>query len=163
FTAGLGAYFWLSRGPTKGQLLRFLLSRGGWVMFLGATLGRLAVGVSFTSSPFVVYSVWGVGVGVIAVALLVFLSVPSFGGCLTGFSRAVIALHNLLNPVPMWPGLHQLAPFQVGETTVVIAYTLIPWFAVMAAGFCFGRIMELPEASRWAWMIRIGAAATAVF
>src|SRR5215475_6334024 len=40
FTAGIGAFFWLSHGRTKAQLSRFLLSRGLWLVFLELTLVR---------------------------------------------------------------------------------------------------------------------------
>jgi uncharacterized membrane protein len=45
-----------------------------------------------------------------------------------------------------------------GET-VVIAYTLIPWFAVMAAGFCFGEVFR----NHKPWMTPIGLGLTAAF
>ena len=50
FTAGLGAYFWLSRGRTRGQLSRFLWTRGLWLIVLeyGAAVVSLA---GCTTSP----------------------------------------------------------------------------------------------------------------
>src|SRR5262249_16094300 len=40
FTAGLGAFLWLQRGRSKGQLSRFLLTRGLWLIVLELTISR---------------------------------------------------------------------------------------------------------------------------
>src|SRR5438046_9652122 len=38
FTAGIGAFFWLSKGHTKGELSRFLWKRGLWLVLLELTV-----------------------------------------------------------------------------------------------------------------------------
>ncbi len=159
FTAGIGAYFWLAKGRTRSELSGFLAKRGLWLVFLDLTVVHYALAFSFTSSPFVINVLWGLGWGMIALALLVHLPVR----ILATLSIATIALHNLLDRFTMWPGIHQISTFQVDKMTVVIAYTLIPWFAVMAAGFCFGRVVAMPEAQRRRWMIRIGLSLTIAF
>src|SRR5579872_4521591 len=40
FTAGLGAFFWLSHGRTKAQLSQFLWTRGFWLIVLELTALR---------------------------------------------------------------------------------------------------------------------------
>jgi hypothetical protein len=45
----------------------------------------------------------------------------------------------------------------------VISYPLIPWFAVMALGFCFGPVFSLDPPRRRQWMIRTGLIVTAAF
>jgi uncharacterized membrane protein len=81
-------------------------------------------------------------------------------------SILTIALHNLLDPIQaaqlgslawLWNILHQQGIFMIGPVTVLVAYPLIPWIAVMAAGFCFGRIMQRR------WMIRLGIGLTVAF
>ena len=43
-TAGLGAYFWMTRGHhSKGELSRLLISRGIWLIVLEITLLRLVL------------------------------------------------------------------------------------------------------------------------
>jgi uncharacterized membrane protein len=159
FTAGIGSYFWLSKGRTAAQLSGFLAKRGLWLVFLDLTVIHYGLAFSFTSGPFVINVLWGLGWAMIALALLVHLPVR----ILASLSIAVIALHNLLDRFTMWPGLHQIAFFQLGKTTVVIAYTLIPWFAVMAAGYCFARVVAMPSAQRRQWMLGIGLALTIAF
>ena len=43
FTAGLGAFFWLSRGRSKGELSVFLWKRGVWLILLDLIVIRFAM------------------------------------------------------------------------------------------------------------------------
>ena len=164
FTAGLAAYFWLSRGRTKGQLSAYLVKRGLWLIFLELTVVRLAM--TFGAGPFIITVLWGLGLSMIFLALLAHLPVR----ILAAFCIAVIALHNLADPIMASPNfawllgvLHQVGPFNLGGVTVVVSYPLVPWFAVMALGFCFGQLFTLDADVRRRWMIRIGLATTAAF
>jgi uncharacterized membrane protein len=51
----------------------------------------------------------------------------------------------------------------VDGALVVAAYPLVPWFAVMALGFCFGGVVTLDPARRRWWMLRIGLGMTLAF
>jgi uncharacterized membrane protein len=44
-----------------------------------------------------------------------------------------------------------------------VGYPLIPWIAVMAAGYCFGRIVELEPDRRRRVLIQLGVGLTAAF
>ena len=46
---------------------------------------------------------------------------------------------------------------------VVAAYPLVPWFAVMALGFCLEPVVTLEPARRRWWMLRIGLGLTLAF
>jgi uncharacterized membrane protein len=46
---------------------------------------------------------------------------------------------------------------------VLVAYPLVPWIAVMAAGFCFGPILLFDDARRQKLLVRLGAGLTAAF
>lgn len=152
FTAGVGAYFLLQRGRTKAQVSSFLWTRGLWLIVLDLTAVRFAM--TWGQGPLLINVLWGLGWAMIALALLIHLPVR----VLASLSVAVIALHNLADPISL-PGLHQLGVFQVHGATVVISYTLIPWFAVMSAGFCFGEIFTKHKQ----WMPAIGLGLTAAF
>jgi uncharacterized membrane protein len=152
FTAGLGAYFWLQRGRTKGQLSEFLVKRGLWLMLLDVTAVRFAL--TLGAGPLIINVLWGLGVAMIVLALLIHLPVR----LLAILSIGVMLFHNLADSINL-PGIHQNGVFQIGGTTVVIAYTLVPWFAVMAAGFCFGEIFTKHQQ----WIAPIGVALTAAF
>ena len=166
FTAGLAAFLWFRRNRTKIQLSRFLWSRGLWLVLLEITVIRLAF--TFGSGPIILTVLWALGWSMVILGFLVYLPVR----VLAAISLAVIALHNLTDSLPaskfgaaawLWNVLHQPGLIRLGSTSVVIGYPLVPWFAVMAAGFCFGPILLLDPAQRRRWMIGIGIAATVAF
>jgi uncharacterized membrane protein len=91
---------------------------------------------------------------------------------LTVLSILVIALHNLADPVQasqfgpaawLWNILHQQGVFRAGSALILVAYPLVPWIAVMAAGFCFGPVMSLDTVRRRQWLLRVGAAMILAF
>src|SRR5262249_42707661 len=91
FTAGVGAFLWLSRGRTTNQLSQFLWTRGLWLVLLELTVVRFAMFFSLTSGPVLLLVFWSLGWSMVALALLVRL--PSWA--IGAFSLAVILLHNL--------------------------------------------------------------------
>ena len=93
FTAGVGAYLRLQRsGSTKGQLSRFLWTRGLWLVFLELTVMRVALNFSFDARyPVLLLVIWALGVSMIALAALIHLP----HRVLAVLSIAVIALHNM--------------------------------------------------------------------
>lgn len=168
FTAGLGAFLWLRGGRTKSQLAHFLWQRGLWLVVLELTILRFAMNFSLVEGMVFLTVLWALGWSMVALGFLVRVPI----GPLAALSIAVIALHNLADPVPasqfggaawVWNILHRPGVFHVGSATVHAAYPLVPWFAVMAAGYCFGPIVTLdPLRRRW-WMMRIGGGLTLAF
>jgi uncharacterized membrane protein len=147
FTAGIGAFLWLQRGRTTTQLSRFLLTRGLWLMFLEVTSVRffLTLEIRFNSGVIILTVFWMLGLCMVALAGLVYLPVR----LLAALSVAMVAARNLLDPVAparfgnaawVWDILHNPAVFSFHGATVLVAYPLIPWVAVMAAGYCFGSV-----------------------
>ncbi len=96
---------------------------------------------------------WGLGWAMLMLALLVHLPVRVLGV----LSIAVIALHNLADGLNL-PGLHDVGVVQLG-IPAIISYPLVPWFAVMSAGFCFGEIFT----RRKQWMLPTGLSMTIAF
>ena len=163
FTAGAAAFLWLQRGHTKAQLSSFLWKRGIWLMLLEFTAFRFAVHFSLTTGPWLLSVLWALGLSMIVLAALVHLPLR----VLTVVSVATIALHNFADgwrPAGvLWIVLHRLAVFPLGDITVISAYPLIPWFAVMALGFCFGSILKNEPAVRRRIALQLGLATTAAF
>jgi uncharacterized membrane protein len=168
FTAGLGAYLWLRNGRTKAQLSQFLWKRGLWLIFLELTALRLAMNLSLSQGFIFLTILWAIGLSMVILGFLIHLPIRP----LAIFSIAVIALHNLADPIqaaslgaaaPLWNVLHQLGLINLAGAPVLVAYPLVPWFAVMAAGYCFGPILHLAPDERRRWMLRMGAALTVAF
>lgn len=170
FTAGMGAFLWWQRGNhTKGQLSRFLATRGAWFIFLELTVMQFAYNFNVSSRYLVLLLIlWIFGICMIALAALVYLPVRR----LAVFSVAVIVLHNCLDPISAsrfgaagwaWNMIHQPGVFRFAGRSVLVTYTLLPWIAVLATGFCFARIFTLEAAVRQRIMVRIGLVSTIVF
>jgi hypothetical protein len=89
-------------------------------------------------------------------------------------SLAMIAGHNLFDRlVPeqfgsfgwLWTVLHVgPRPLPISEHhTIFVVYPLIPWIGVMAAGYCLGRVFDLPEARRRHILWQLGVGLTGAF
>jgi uncharacterized membrane protein len=170
FTAGLGAFFWMRRNRTRAQLSRFLLTRGLWLIFLELTLLRFIFFLEyrFTDAFIFLNVLWMLGLCMVVLAALIY--VPR--RALIGLSVVVVAGHNLLDHVTaakfgrfgwLWNVVHQQGAFQVGTDTVFVAYPLVPWFAVMALGYCVGPVFQWDFLRRQQFLLRTGFALTAAF
>ncbi|HKS10789.1 MAG TPA: heparan-alpha-glucosaminide N-acetyltransferase domain-containing protein [Pyrinomonadaceae bacterium] len=181
FLAGTSAYLQLSRGKSKADLSRFLVTRGIWLIVLELTLVRLGVTFSFDPRMLAFLQViWVIGVSMIVLAALIYLPWKVVGS----FGLAMIALHNLLDgyrvtswrgpgtPTPgfgekIWILLHQaFEAFPIvgfPSPVLIVIYPLVPWVGVMAAGYTFGRLYELDAQRRRRLLLIVGGTATALF
>ena len=170
-TAGLGAFFWMSRGRhTKPELSRFLVSRGVWLILLEISVLRFIMfsQIGFRGNIIIVHILWAIGLSMIALAVLAYLPTR----VLAALSIAIIALHNLLDPISaqrfgraawLWEILHQQGPISFLGCTFVIAYPVLPWIGVISAGFVLGKAFLWEPARRRRFFLRLGLAMTAAF
>ncbi|MGC2364127.1 MAG: heparan-alpha-glucosaminide N-acetyltransferase domain-containing protein [Candidatus Sulfotelmatobacter sp.] len=170
-TAGLGAYFWMTRGHhSKRELSRLLISRGIWLIVLEVTVLRLIMfsQISFTANPVLLIILWAIGVSMIALAGLIYLPMR----VLMGISIAIIALHNLLNDVPaerfgraawIWNILYQRGVIAFDGIKFRPAYPVLPWIGVMAGGYCLGTVFEWDAHRRRSFLVRMGLGLAAAF
>jgi uncharacterized membrane protein len=123
---------------------------------------------SLSSGPVILNVLWMLGWSMIVLGFLVRLPLR----VVAGISIAMIALHNLADRVPatafgsaawLWNIAHQPGVFRAGKIIVLAAYPLVPWVAVMAAGFCFGPILRMDAARRQRLLLRTGAGLTLAF
>src|SRR5215813_5697607 len=170
-TAGLGAYFWMTRGHhSKGELSRLLISRGIWLIVLEVTILRVIFfsQISFTGNPVLLIILWAIGISMITLAGLIYLPMR----VIAAVSIAIIALHNLLDRVSaarfgrvawIWDILHQQNAFSFHGSTFVTAYPVLPWIGVMASGYCLGTVFEWDEHRRRIFLTRMGLGLAAAF
>jgi uncharacterized membrane protein len=187
FLAGTGAYLWASRGRTKAELSRFLVSRGLWLIVVELTLVTVGWTYNFTWSFVGLQVIWVIGWSMILLAGLAWLplrviagigiiliaghnlfdgihphpllaAVPATGGAPNPFGKGPIA--GVLSPdaTPwdwLWSFLHVFNP--------PVAYPLIPWVGVMAAGYAFGSVMKRTPEERRRICLRLGLGLTVGF
>ena len=160
--AGAGAYL-----RATSTLSRYLLTRGLWLIALEFTVVRAGFFFDVTGPPFILLVFWALGMSMIALAALIHLPFR----LLLAVSVTLIAAHNLFDGVQparfgalgwVWQILHVQGPLTANPPTIV-AYPLIPWVGVMAAGFCFGRVYTLDPRRRRQLLWRLGLTMTAAF
>jgi uncharacterized membrane protein len=180
FLAGTSVYLQLLRGKSRPELSKFLITRGLWLVVLEFTLVRLTmlfnVDYRFLGLAEVI---WVIGVSMIILAGLIYLPTPVTAVLGIG----MIALHNMLDginvppatamagiPRPdglqkIWLILHQAGflPLLQNGPGLFVAYPLIPWIGVMAAGYALGVVYKWESQRRRKWLLRLGLAVTILF
>lgn len=169
FLAGTGAFLSTRRGKTKKELSMFLLTRGLWLILLELTLVRFGWFFNFDYHFIFVQVIWAIGWGMIVLAGLVFLPVR----VIAAFGLAMIFLHNALDGLRsqdfgalrwLWVVLHETnVLFPREGSLLLIAYPLVPWVGVMAAGYAFGEILTLERERRRRTLLGIGLTAVVLF
>lgn len=161
---GTGA--WLARGRrSTGQLSRFLLTRGVWLIFLELVVSRgLGWQFNFDYHLTLLIVLWALGWAMIVLAGLVYLP-PSV---VTGFGLVMIATHNLFDSVPwenpLWKILHVPGLIVATPRFVVLeAYPLIPWVGVTAVGYGLGRVYKWSSERRRPFLLWTGVIASVLF
>ena len=165
---GTGASLSLGRTSVP-ELSRFLLTRGLLLIVLEATVVRALWQFNVDYRVTILNVLWALGWSMIVLAILVRLPrwvAPTFG-------LALIALHNLADGVrpvafgalaPLWNVLHQPGMLLATPRTVVfVAYPLIPWIGVAAAGYGLGEVYRWSAERRRAFLLRAGVGLTLAF
>ncbi len=161
---GTGAFL-AGQRRSRGELARFLLTRGAWLVFLDLVVLRcFSYQFNFDYRVTMLLVLWALGWALIALAAAVWLPTAA----IATIGIVMVAGHNLLDGVssahPLWRVLH--APgvvFAASGHVVFAAYTLIPWIGVTALGYALGAIYMWPAARRRTFLLRTGAAVTAAF
>lgn len=168
FLAGVSVHFLAPRRASLGMVSRFLVTRGLWLIFLEWTVVYLAFSFNFSYRIVLVQVLWALGWSMIVLAALIWLPRT----WILTIAVALIALHNAFDGVQaasfgfwgwLWNVLHVPTFVPVGGRLFAFLYPLIPWVGVMAAGYCFGPVMQMEALQRRKTLFRLGAALTAAF
>jgi uncharacterized membrane protein len=175
FLAGTSAYLYGQRVGDKRKLARYLVTRGLLLVLLELTVIRVAWTFNFDFAHYMLAGViWMIGWCMVLLAEIVFLPQTAIA---VG-SLAVIVGHNVTNFYPaamaslqeggaawLWKILYLGGAIQLGHNgpPLLILFVLVPWIAVMAAGYAFGPVMRMEPARRRTLCLRLGVATVAAF
>jgi len=162
-------------GRKHGDLSRFLLMRGAWLVLLELTLIRVAWTFNLDFQHYLLAGViWMIGWSMILMAVMVRLPVSAVG--VSGL--LIIAGHNAFMPrlMSMLPEnlgwLRKIVyvgffegPIQLSAAgpSLIVLYSIVPWIGVMAAGYAFGQVLTMEPARRNRLCLQIGLGATTLF
>jgi uncharacterized membrane protein len=174
--AGTSAGLMAAR-KSRGELARFLLTRGAWLILVEVSV----IATAWTFSPRGIAQVggltwtalqviWAIGASMVALAGFQWLGRRA---CFA-LGLAVVATHNLLDPIwpasqllerqwPVWVGLHSPMSVPAGPFLFVFRYPLLPWIGVMLVGFGMAGVFERAPARRNRILALAGAAITVGF
>jgi uncharacterized membrane protein len=164
FLMGTGAFL-AGRRRSPGELSRFLVTRGLWLIFLDLVVLRcLSYQFNADYRVTMLLVLWALGGALIALAVVIRL--PT--GVIAAIGGVMIAGHNLLDGVrsasPAWRILH--APgvvFASSGHVVFAAYVLVPWMGVTMVGYAIGTVYSWPPERRESLLVRLGLLLTAAF
>jgi len=170
FLAGISVYLAVKRGKPKGQLSGFLIKRGLWLILLELTV-LMWFGWAFKINLHLYFlaTLWALGWSMIVLAGLIHLPFR----VVAIFSAVLILGHNAFDGIKpeswgalgwLWQVLHVTSMIETKSGFTFFAfYPLIPWVAVMSAGYCFGRLYDWESVRRQRWLVGLGAGAIAAF
>ena len=168
FLAGTAAYLYGRKRPA--DLSRFLWTRGLWLVCLEWTVVRFVWTFDVLPGFLPMQVIWAIGWSMVVLAALSRLPVAAVGA----FGVIMIAGHNLLDGIgperfgdlafawTIFHGFGPLAPMDAAVTPFV-AYAVVPWVGVMAAGYAFGTFYDGAPDPRRARLLAFGAALVALF
>jgi uncharacterized membrane protein len=178
FLSGVSIYLQRMSGKSKGELSRFLLTRGLWLIILEFTVIRFLVTFNFDYAHFfgMAQVIWVIGASMVVMAALIYLPLTVVG--IVGLG--MILFHNLLDAYQLppsiafggspdflqavWLILHQQSVIPVSATSIIfVAYPLIPWVGVMAAGYALGAVYAWDPEPRRKLLLLLGVSATVLF
>jgi uncharacterized membrane protein len=165
FLAGTSAML-SGQKKTKGQLSKFLFTRGLWLVFLEITIVNFAWSFNY-KLPFIGLAViWAIGISMIFLAAVIHLP---FKISLT-LGLIILVGHNVLDNIHLdsvlWSALHETKIYSINEQhSVRFAYPVLPWIGIMILGYCFGKLYtkDFSFKRRKKWLLIMGTGAILLF
>lgn len=167
FLAGIGAAFAATRRAPQA-MARWLVTRGFVLIALEMTAVRWGWYFNLDYAHTSPQILWAIGVSMILMAPLMWLSAPIIGM----IGVAVMVLHNAVGPlVPtgdgapwLWALLYERGhAFTIGGRVFLVNFPPLPLFGLMAAGYGFAAVLRQPDPTRRSTLVRAGAALSVMF
>ena len=168
FLAGTSA--WLYRrnsGCSMRHLQWFLVTRGLWLVLLEITL--ISFFWQFGYRGMILQTLWSLGWSMVALAALLYLPPRA----ILVIALVMIFGHNALDGIHVqdfgpygifWAIVHEFYFDQVTPNFfIAVGYPLVPWIGVMAAGYCFGELLEIEQKRRDRIFMMLGLGLIALF
>ena len=138
-----------------------------WLVLLEITV--ISFFWQFGYRGMILQTLWSLGWSMVALAALLYL--PMWA--MLSIAALMIFGHNALDGIHAqnlgafalpWALVHEFYFDQVAPTFfIAVGYPLVPWIGVMAAGYAFGRVLDLDRERRDRIMLAIGFAAIVLF
>ncbi|KFI05793.1 membrane protein [Massilia sp. BSC265] len=145
FLTGLSAFLYGARQQdSAGAAAGFLWKRGLFLVALELTVINFAWTASFPPKVIYLQVIWAIGLSMLALAALVRLP----RSALVALGLAIVAGHNLLDPLQFAPGhplhatwavLHDRGWLELGDTLRLrTSYPVLPWIGIICLGYACG-------------------------
>lgn len=171
FLSGMSVYLMNGR-KTKGEISKFLLTRGLWLIFV--ELAIVSLGLSFNPlyNIFFLQVIWAIGISFVILSAFVYLP----WGAILAIGAAITLSHNILDfyeaqpgfqPSPLWALLHRpgVALPLFPEHIALVLYPFLPWVGVMFLGYGCGRVFasDVSPAMRRSVLLTAGLGMVGLF
>jgi uncharacterized membrane protein len=152
FLAGTSAFFQSSR-KSKGELSKFLITRGLWLVFIEVVVINLAVTFDPNYTVIGLQTIWSIGISMIILGLAIWMPFAAiltiatlivFGHNALDFYEQHFApehTYNIFYSLLHRPGLYPLG----GGRSLLILYPILSWAGLMMLGYCFGKLFTRYE------------------
>lgn len=170
FLAGTSAFLY-GQNKTKGQLSKFLITRGLWLIFVEIFINNFLWWFDITFGFTNLQVIWAIGVCMIVLGVIIHL--PKKIILILGL--LIVLGHNALDGIVkegdsieslFWYFLHQMNGFSYTEGKFLwFSYPVLPWVGVMLLGYCFGELYKKGGAMalRKKWLLYLGISSIALF
>ncbi len=169
FLAGTSAFLYGQNKP-KGQLSKFLISRGLWLVFVEIVINNFLWWFDVNYGFIQLQVIWAIGICMIVLGIIY---LPK--RLILALGLLIVFGHNALDSIVMegdsvgsllWYMLHQAQGFSFSEGHFLrFSYPILPWIGVILLGYCFGEFYKKNASVtlRKKWLLYIGISATVLF
>ncbi|HYC66805.1 DUF1624 domain-containing protein [Brevundimonas sp.] len=160
--AGVSVWLQQANGKTRPDLMRFLLTRGAWLIVLELTLVQW--GFNF-GLGFFLQVIWAIGASMLVLAALIWLP----RAAVLALGVLIVVGHQALAPVdppdlgtaaPLWSLSMEFGPAPFGA---FVAYPFAPWLGIMLTGYGLGGLFTLGGPARTRAVLLLAGGLVAAF